>query len=110
MGLRIEDRFGGRAVEMRCGRLGEPLLECGYDIGVESVRNLVAHDGERLAGAALVPVGAWGSERLIDIGHRDQPCRQAEIGGGQAARVATAVEALVMRAGRRREALAARDS
>ena len=56
------------------------------------------------------PVRALGRERLVDVRQREQPHRQRELGGGQAARIAAAVEALVVGARDRRDVLAARDA
>ena len=91
------------------GRQVDHRLQRVVGVGVEPVRHVAADDLERLVLAQRGAIRALGGERLVDVGHRQHAHRQRQVVGAQPARVAAAVEALVVRARHRRQVLEAAD-
>ena len=111
--VRIGGGAGGRHVTRLLGRRPAARApprraSASTQAGVERGAGLLAQEREGPVGRPRVAVDAVGDERVVDVAGGEDPRAERELGAGQAARVARAVEALVVLADeaqhRRREA------
>ena len=89
-----EGRFG-RGVHLVVPREVE-REERAEDLGIELRARDAAHLGEDLGARARGAVDAVRAHRVEGVGDRDDPGEERDVAAGEAVRVATAVEALVV--------------